>query len=120
MPDYKHLQLATGQGANGPATLVRLTDSKLIKHEVIFGLRDELLGLVDEGHKRLVLNFAIVESFSTETLNSLIMLDDKLAKAGGKQRLCCIRTLIHSVFEITRLNEKFVIKATEEEALADF
>jgi anti-sigma B factor antagonist len=120
MPAYKHLQLAEGQGANGPATLVRLTDRQLIKHEMIFGLRDELLSLVDEGHRRLILNFAIVESFSTETLNSLIMLDDKLTKAGGQQRLCCIRKLIYSVFEITRLNEKFVIKATEEEALADF
>ncbi|WP_254506782.1 STAS domain-containing protein [Anatilimnocola floriformis] len=119
MPEYKHLQLSPAQGTSGPAVVVRLIDSKLLKPELIFALRDELLSVVDEGNKKLVLDFAAVESFSSETLNSLLLLSDKVTKAGGQLRLCNIRPLVQSVFEITRLTAKFTIKPTEAEALAD-
>ena len=120
MTDYKHVQLSSAAGPNGPVTIARLVDAQLIKRDAVFTLRDELLRLVDEGHKRLVIDFAVVESFSTETLNTLIMLDDKLNKAGGQQRLCNIRPLVQSVFEITRLSTKFTILPTEADALAGF
>ena len=46
---------------------------------------------------------------------------DKKAKAAkSKLRLCCIKPEIYEVFEITRLNKIFDIKATQEDALQGF
>ena len=105
----------------GDVSMVRFLDRKIIDAANIQELGDELFGLVEkEQRKNLLLNFATVEFLSSAALNKLIILDKKVKAASGKMRLCNLKPEIYEVFAITRLNQLFDIKTTEQEALAAF
>ena len=94
---------------------VRFLDRKIIDAANIQELGDELFGLVEkESRKNLLLNFASVEFLSSAALNKLIILDKKVKAHSGKMRLCNLKPEIYEVFAITRLNQLFDIKNTEQ------
>ena len=99
-------------------TVAKFVDKKILDETNIQNIGNQLFALVDEdGRKKIVLDFSIVEYLSSAALGKLITMDKKVKAAKAKLRLCCIRPEIYEVFEITRLNKIFDIKATQEEAL---
>jgi anti-sigma B factor antagonist len=105
----------------GDVTVVRFVDRKIIDVDNIQQLGDELMWLVEqEGRRSLLLNFAGVEFLSSAALNKLVVLERKVRAAGGRWKICCLRTEIHEVFTITRLDRLFDIRADEAEALKAF
>jgi anti-sigma B factor antagonist len=102
-------------------SVVRFIDRKILDEAAIGELGEELFALVEKERRgSILLNFADVEFLSSAALGKLITLDKKVKAAGGKLKLCNIRPQIYEVFAITKLNNLFVIKEDEADALAAF
>ena len=105
----------------GDVTVVNFTDRKILDEQNIQVIGEQLFSLVDEaGRKKVLLNFGNVEYLSSAALGKLITLNKKLQAVGGKLILCNIDPQIYEVFEITKLNKLFNIKAEEQAALQEF
>ena len=105
----------------GDVTVAKFVDKKILDEANIQAIGANLFALIDEdGRKKIVLDFSLVEYLSSAALGKLITLDKKAKAAKSKLRLCCIKPEIYEVFEITRLNKIFDIKATQEDALQGF
>lgn len=118
MAVYRRIEVTNLSGSAGEVALVRFLDRKIIEAGSIAELGDELVALVEgEQRKNLVLSFTNVEFLSSAALNKLIVLNNKVKAAQGKLKLCGLRPEILEVFKITRLNQLFVIAATEKDAL---
>jgi anti-sigma B factor antagonist len=117
MAVYRRIEV----GEAGDVSVVRFIDRKILDEAAIGELGEELFALVEkEKRAALLLNFADVEFLSSAALGKLITLDKKVKAAGGKLKLCNIRPQIYEVFAITKLNNLFVIKEDEADALAAF
>ncbi|MCA1684680.1 MAG: STAS domain-containing protein [Planctomycetia bacterium] len=112
----RHLRLETIDGV----TVVSFVDTKIVTEENIQEVGDQLYGLVEEGHKKLLLNFGNVQYLSSAALGKLINLKKKVGAAKGKLKLCCIHPDLLEVFRITRLDQVFEIHAEEQAALDKF
>ena len=118
---HKRIEVTSFSGSAGEVGMVRFLDPKIMDSAVIQELGDELFGLVEKDkRKNLLLNFSGVEFLSSAALNKLIVLDKRIKTAGGKLQLCSLKPEIFEVFAVTRLNQLFAIKRTEQEALAAF
>ena len=105
----------------GDVTVVRFVDRKILDATNIEELGSELFALIEEDHRKsLLLNFTNVEFLSSAALNKLIVLDKKAKSLGGNLKLSNLREEIMEVFVITRLNQLFDIKDSEEDALAAY
>ena len=102
-------------------TVAKFTDKKILDEANIQVIGNNLFALVDEdGRRKIVLDFTLVEYLSSAALGKLITLDKKVKQAKAKLRLCGIRPEIYEVFAITRLDKIFDIKPTQAEALEGF
>jgi anti-sigma B factor antagonist len=121
MAVHRRIEVANFPVAAGEVAMVRFLDRKIIDAASIQELGDELFALVEkEERKNLLLNFGNVEFLSSAALNKLIILDKKVKAHSGKMLLCNLKPEIYEVFAITRLNQLFKIKNTEQEAMAGF
>jgi anti-sigma B factor antagonist len=103
----------------GGATVVELTDRRILDEVSINEIGEQLSGLVAaSASPRFVLDFSGVAHLSSTALGMLITLHKRIREKGGELRLCGIQPAIMEVFVITRLNEIFSISQTREQALA--
>ncbi|MFP6614459.1 MAG: STAS domain-containing protein [Pirellulales bacterium] len=105
---------------SGDVSVVNFVDRKILDETNIQELGRELFGLVENGTKKILLNFSAVEFLSSAALGKLITLDKKVKNASGQLRLSDIRPEIYEVFAITRLNKLFEIHDSESGALETF
>ena len=102
-------------------TIARFTDKKILDESNIQIIGNQLFNLVDEDHRqKIILDFTNVEYLSSAALGKLITMDKKVKAAGGKLRLCSIRTDIKEVFKITRLDKLFQILDDRDKAIEGF
>jgi anti-sigma B factor antagonist len=102
-------------------TVARFTDKKILDESNIQIIGNQLFSLVDEDHRqKIVLDFTNVEYLSSAALGKLITMDKKVKAAGGKLRLCSIRSDIKEVFKITRLDKLFQIMDNRDKAVEGF
>jgi anti-sigma B factor antagonist len=105
----------------GEVTVVKFLDKKILDEASIQELGAELFGLVEQDNRRsILLNFANVEFLSSAALGKLITLDRKVKAAKGRLKLSNIRPEIFEVFQITKLNKVFDIRADDAEAISAF
>jgi anti-sigma B factor antagonist len=105
----------------GGVTVVSFIDRKILDAANIQELGDELYKLVeDDGCRSVLLDFGNVEFLSSAALNKLIILDKKIKDHGGQLKLCNLLPEIREVFVITRLNQLFDIRDTQDAALNAF
>lgn len=105
----------------GDVTVVSFIDTKIVSDEDIQEVGDQLYGLVEqEGHRKLLLNFANVRYLSSAALGKLINLKRKLGAVKGTMKLSCIHPDLLEVFKITRLDQVFQIFDDEQAALDDY
>src|SRR4030095_9722302 len=121
MAVHRRIEVTNLPAGAGEVAMVRFLDRKIIDAANIQELGDELFGLVEkEQSKNLLLNSARGAFPRPAALKKLIILDKKVKAHTGKMRLCNLKPEIYEVFAITRLNQLFDIKNTEQEALAGF
>ncbi|MFK7818945.1 MAG: STAS domain-containing protein [Planctomycetaceae bacterium] len=105
----------------GDVTIAKFIDKKILDETNIADIGNQLFGLVDEdGRKKIVLDFTVVEYLSSAALGKLITMDKKVKAATGQLRLASIRPEIMEVFTITRLDKIFKIDSSTDAALESF
>jgi anti-anti-sigma factor len=89
---------------HGIATL-RLTDTMLIKEQIVDEFTSDLLELINAGYDRVILNFAGVERLSVQVIVGLTEAHLRCAAAlGGQLKLCGIRDEIREGLELVGLH----------------
>lgn len=79
-------------------------------------LREELLALIEQGQKRLVIDLSRVDFIDSSGLGLFVSI---MKAVGGHQNLaiCNMKDSVYSVFRLTRMDKIFTIVPTESEAL---
>jgi anti-sigma B factor antagonist len=104
--------------AVGDVGVVSFLDHKILDEQSIQALGVQLFALVEhENRRKLVLDFANVEYFSSLALFMIIRLQKLVSQAGGRMVCCHIDEQIIEVFEITKLHRFFQICPTLEEGI---
>jgi anti-anti-sigma factor len=107
--------------AAGDVAVVRFSHRSLLGADLIEALSAEILRTVEEGgHRKLVLNFANVESMTTAMVGKLVLLKQRVEAAGGRMALCGIDPFVLQIFKVLRLTDVFPIHADEQAARASF
>jgi anti-anti-sigma factor len=98
--------------------VVRFEDAEMLFEErAVHAVGRELHRLIeDEGHTRLVVNFAGVRYLSTEVLAILAALQRKVDPVRGSIVLCGMDPLLRDMVRITHLDRIFDICGEEVEA----
>lgn len=76
-----------------------------------------VLGHVDGGRARLVIDFDQLEYISSAGLRVLLMAAKRLRQSGGRLALCAVRPQIQEVFEISGFLSIFTVSDNQAEAL---
>ncbi len=117
MPSHKRIDVAKV----GDVTVVKFVDKKILDESGIQELGAELFSLIEQDNRRsILLNFENVDFLSSASLGKLITLDRKIKSAQGRLKMSNIRPEILEVFQITKLNKVFDIRAEEAEAISAF
>ena len=98
------------------ATIVTLTDEKILDGEDIKALEDSVMPLID-GAVNLVIDFSSVRFLSSAVLGLLIRISKKINENRGRLKLCSISPRIYDIFKITRLDEIFEIYPDAKKAM---
>ena len=105
----------------GDVSVVRFRDRKILDEASIQELGSELFALVElDNRKTILLDFEGVEFLSSAALGKLITFDRKVKTSKGRLKMCGLAPGILEVFQVTKLNKVFDIRADAAEALAAF
>ena len=105
-------------GRHGDATVVELTEQKILDEVTISQIAAQLNALAAESDRpKIVVDFTQVSHMSSSALGMLITLHKRVREKNGQLRFCNIQPTIYEVFVITRLNEIFEIRSSRQEAL---
>jgi anti-sigma B factor antagonist len=105
----------------GTATVVRPSGERL-DVEVASDFRAMLLSLIEQGHRRLVVDLAEVSFIDSSGLGALVSALKTLKRSdhGGDVRLARVQPPVVSLLEIIRLNRVFATYPTVEQAVDSF
>jgi anti-sigma B factor antagonist len=106
----------TGVRWVGRAAVVDVAGDIDLSHSVEF--QQQLLGLLDQKPQRVVVNLTLVPYMDSSGVASLVKVLSRARKVGTQLHLFGLTPRVKSLFEITRLDSVFSIRATEAEALA--
>ena len=105
----------------GDVAVVRFTHRSLLGADLIVAIGDQLQRAVDEmGHRKLVLNFANVESMTTAMVGHVVGLQRKMQECAGRLVLCSINPFLMEIFKLLGLSKAFTILPDEQAALNAF
>ena len=106
--------------SNG-ATIVRPSSERL-DIEVAADFRAMLLSLIEQGHRRLVVDLADVGFIDSSGLGALVSALKTLKRSdnGGDVRLARVQAPVVSLLEIIRLNRVFTTYGSVEQAVQSF
>ncbi len=83
-------------------------------------LREVVRDLMDQGHRRLLLNLHEVGYVDSSGVGELVRTYTSVRNAGGQLKLVSISQRVQSLLEMTRLNSVFDIQADEASAIHSF
>ena len=73
---------------------------------------------MEEGHKKIILDFSGLEYISSAGLRSILSIAKKLKGGGGSLSLCGLTGLVKEVFDLSGFDSFLPIHAELEQALA--
>ena len=115
--DGSHLTISDSRGVK----IVEFADRMILEEISITEIGNELYSLVEGAPGvKILASFKNVEHLSSAALGVLITLNKKVAEQNGTLKLSDIAPRIYEVFKITRLNTRFEIYDTAEQALDSF
>jgi anti-sigma B factor antagonist len=102
-----------------PTAIVRFEDAEILFEEgAVHSVGRELRRLIqEEGHSRLVVNFAGVRYLSSEVLAILVGLQKEVDSLRGSIVLCGLDPLLRDMVRIAHLDQVLDICGDEVEAL---
>ena len=81
--------------------------------------KERMLGVIDEGKKRVVVDLSKATFIDSTTLGVLVGGVKRLRPSGGSLALVCKDPNITKIFEITGLDRVFAIHESREDALSE-
>jgi len=100
--------------------IAKLLPSRILDEPAISEIGLALNRLVDDGARRVIVDFSAVDHLSSTALGMLITVRQSISAVDGTIRLCSIRDEIYQVFRITGLDKLFTVHPTVTDALASF
>ena len=82
------------------------------------GLREQLIALIEDGTDRLLVDLEGVDFIDSTGLGVLVGAVRRARAADGDVRLVCTNSRLRKVFDVTGLDEVFVIADTVDDAVA--
>lgn len=79
-----------------------------------------LVELIDQGQRKLMVDFAELDYVSSAGLRILLVTSKKLSGVGGQLRLCNLNETVQEVFDISGFSTIFKVFADREAALDGF
>jgi anti-anti-sigma factor len=105
----------------GDVTIVTFNERKILDELSVANMGEKLLGLVEAGTRKMVLNFENVGALSSAALGKYFHLHRELVEERhGQMVLCCIVDHLLEVMRIMCMDRKFTIVKNEQEALERF
>jgi anti-sigma B factor antagonist len=107
--------------AKGPVTLGRIRAASVLDAMNVTRFGAELLAFVQQHPGvHLLLDFEEVDYLSSAVLTELLRINKAVETSGGDFRLCSLNKDIMKVFEITNLDQLFVIYGDAKDAVKKF
>jgi len=114
MPEKKFFAAESKDGVLIIRFFPRVYLTGLVAEEV----GDQLFKLVDEqGCRRLVLNFANVDSLTSLIIGKLVNLQKKIQAVGGRLALCEVTPVVLEILDLLRLTTMITNLPTEQQAV---
>jgi anti-sigma B factor antagonist len=105
----------------GDVAVVRFTQRSLLGPDLVDSVAAELVRAVEElGYRKLILNFANVESMTTAMVGKLISLQQRAEEIHGRLILCRVSPFLMEIFKILNLTKSFTILDDEQAALQTY
>jgi anti-anti-sigma factor len=99
-------------------TVVTFVTESLMNHGELDRIGAALEALVDHGARTVVLDFSSVKYLSSLGIRLILVLQQKLKKAGGKGlSICGISAQLAQLLKITRLDKVLKVAPSREEAI---
>jgi anti-sigma B factor antagonist len=83
-------------------------------------LRNTIRGLVDKGHRKILINLFDVDYIDSSGIGELVSGYTTVRSAGGELKLLNLTRRVHDILQITRLFTVFDVQSEEEVALRSF
>lgn len=80
-------------------------------------LESVLIPMIDEGEKKIILDFSALDYISSAGLRLLLLAAKKLRNNKGEIILCSMKDFIKEIFEISGFTPIFTIVDSKEDAL---
>ena len=109
-------KMITTEERNG-VVVARVHENKLY-HQAVQAFRSELLGLIDQGARPMVVDLSEVAVMNSSALGVIILAYDRLQKEGGALALCGLCPILEELFLRMHLNELFPVVKTADEGAA--
>lgn len=111
--DSMSVQIHTSKEGNG--TVVQLQGK--VDATSAPSVEQALVGVIDQGEKRLVLDCAGLDFISSAGLRSLLLAVKKMKAAGGGISLAALQPNVKEVFDISGFSALFTIHGSRADAL---
>jgi anti-anti-sigma factor len=102
---------------SGDLALVGFRQAAVIDNVWIQKVSRQLMALIEDGARRLVLDFSDVTFLSSQMVGVLIDINRRLQHEGGRLVVCGIRAELMKIFEVMKLRKVIEIAADRSEAL---
>jgi anti-sigma B factor antagonist len=83
-------------------------------------LRSTIRGLLDRGHRKILLNLADVDYIDSSGIGELVSAYTAVRTANGEMKLLQLTRRVHDILQITRLFTVFDVQSDEESAVRSF
>lgn len=102
-----------------PAYVYRIPHAQL-RHDNCDSLRNDVLAVLESGHRRIVLDFSAVEFVDSAALGMMVMVLKRLVTNGGELKVASLNPGVRQTFRIMRFHQVFDIHESPESAAAAF
>lgn len=83
-------------------------------------LRNTVRGLIDAGHRKIILNLADVDYIDSSGIGELVSAYTAVRNVRGELKLLQLTRRVHDILQITRLFMVFDVQSDESTALRSF
>jgi anti-anti-sigma factor len=99
------------------AVVVRFVHRTLLESEAIEAVSEQLTALARDGCRKIVLDFARVESLTSSMLGQFVSLHQQVQANGGRLAFCQVQPFLLRLFTLFNLPDLIPIYDDENEAL---
>lgn len=102
---------------SGPVCVAMIGESRLVDDAMIRRVGEELIRLIDEGKRRLLIDMQGVEYLASGMLGKLITILRRIEQNQGRLGICSVGPDVQDVFRISKLDTYFKVYSDRDSAV---